>query len=675
MIRKIQKTSRGVGRSEDGSVLIIALGVIVLLFVVVVGIFYFAVDTKKNIVLADRYTKLKDAKSYAIEESKTRLMAYFDEEAKKIISEASNASNDSVIKTEVEQRMRLLTKMDPLGNEIKTPFFSSREFGVNQQYQFKVGVLDQVDVKKAEVYGSSETGGWSNLPSSQTSQEAKRITVPINIELVEKKGSSTIQHDFSSRFVYEVQWENVLTTLNPSLTRGVEFGQLDTWRNIFYNHYANGENGLISADTWTRLLYRGYRYQAKSQVAFDEVAYNSATGTYIFGKNGIKDSGVVDTKLTDTASAVTSRLTKTISGRGSLIIKDTGLNAVGKQTVTSDNMIAVVSDRKKVDTEFKGLNIKATTGMLLSRYDQKTTVKSSQVETPSWLITQTRKNNKVKETALLLDDATIKLGKSGAKFDYNSYFKKSGLSNPQLNKQWSDMLKGGLVIGSSVVELVNNTTITLGPESNFMLTNASIKENAKGEESFSYQTAYGDINAVIPNPPSILKIGAGTSIVQDVSGFSFIDAPKRNRRNSLSQGTAQSQDDWIDASISRNRIEIASDGKLALGMTGIEPFDLILAKNAEFSFYATSDTTFFDTSFIKAGEIKGKLIIYTWDTSTEIGNFLDSRGITYVRKSKASEAVNGEVTVITQPYTLGAGKLNVVRTFGYLVDVDFMKKK
>lgn len=101
MMRKIEKKSRGVVRSEDGSVLIIALGIIVLLFVVVVGIFYFAVDTQKNIVLADRYTKLKDAKSYAIEESKTRLMAYFDEEAKKIISEASNASNDSVIKTEV----------------------------------------------------------------------------------------------------------------------------------------------------------------------------------------------------------------------------------------------------------------------------------------------------------------------------------------------------------------------------------------------------------------------------------------------------------------------------------------------------------------------------------------------------------------------------------------------
>ncbi|MCJ1990390.1 hypothetical protein [Pseudolactococcus carnosus] len=675
MMRKIEKKSRGVVRSEDGSVLIIALGIIVLLFVVVVGIFYFAVDTQKNIVLADRYTKLKDAKSYAIEESKTRLMAYFDEEAKKIISEASNASNDSVIKTEVEQRMRLLTKMDPLGDKIKTPFFSSRAFGVNQQYQFKVGVLDQVDVKKAKVYGSSETGGWSNPSSSQTSQEAKRITVPINIELVEKKGNSTIQHDFSSRFVYEVQWENVPTTLNPSLTRGVEFGQLDTWRNIFYNHYANGENGLISADTWTRLLYRGYRYQAKKQVAFDEVAYNSATGTYVFGRNVFKDSGVVDTKLTDTASAVTSRLTKTISGGGSLIIEDTGLNAVGKQTVTSDNMIAVVSDRKKVDTEFKGLNIKATTGMLLSRYDQKTTVKSSQVETPSWLITQTRKKNKVKETALSLDDATIKLNKSGAKFDYNSYLKKSALSNPQLNKQWSDMLKGGLVIGSSVVELVNNTTITLGPESNFMLTNASIKENAKGEESFNYQSVYGSNGAVIPNPPSILKIGAGTSIVQDASGFSFIDAPKRNRRNSLSQGTGQSQDDWIDAAISKNRIEIASGGKLALGMTGIEPFDLKLAKDAEFSFYATSDTTFFDTSFIKAGEIKGKLIIYTWDTSAEIGNFLDSRGIKHVSKSKASEAVNGEVTVITQPYTLGAGKLNVVRTFGYLVDVDFMKKK
>lgn len=144
---------------------------------------------------------------------------------------------------------------------------------------------------------------------------------------------------------------------------------------------------------------------------------------------------------------------------------------------------------------------------------------------------------------------------------------------------------------------------------------------------------------------------------------------------STSEGIVQPQVDWIDASISRNRIEIASGGKLALGKTGIEPFDLKLAKDAEFSFYATSDTTLFDTSFIKTGTIKGKLIIYTWDTIAEIGKFLDNQGITYTARSSAAEAVNGEITVISINYMPGKGGLNVVRTFGYLVDVDFMKKK
>src|SRR5574337_587265 len=89
VIRNRYKKSQGIVQSEDGSVLLVALGIIVLLFVVVVGIFYFALDTQKNMVLADRFTKLKDAKSYAIEESKTRLMTYFDEETRKIIDAVS----------------------------------------------------------------------------------------------------------------------------------------------------------------------------------------------------------------------------------------------------------------------------------------------------------------------------------------------------------------------------------------------------------------------------------------------------------------------------------------------------------------------------------------------------------------------------------------------------------
>ena len=49
-IKTLQKMIRRAHPSEDGSVLLMALGLIVLLFVVITAIFYFALSTQKMIV-------------------------------------------------------------------------------------------------------------------------------------------------------------------------------------------------------------------------------------------------------------------------------------------------------------------------------------------------------------------------------------------------------------------------------------------------------------------------------------------------------------------------------------------------------------------------------------------------------------------------------------------------
>lgn len=667
-VKTLQKTIKKVDTSEDGSVLLLALGLIVLLFVVITAIFYFALSTQKMIVQADRYTKLKDAKSYAVEESKARLTTLFDKEITELLEDAHDKGKDSVLAQKINRLIGTLSSSSSSG-QMTQPFFSSKLFGASKQYRFDVGIVDQVKVDVTATYSGAETGGWSG--TKPRDQEARQIKVPVNIVVVEEKESQKIKHNVSTQFVYEVQWENESRTPTSQATQPLVFGQLDAWRNIFYTHYTNAENNMLSADTWARLLYRGYKYQSKNQVSFNETNYNQTpTDTYRFGYE--KNRSVVDTKLTK-ATTVTRQLSKNLIGEGSIIIKDVDLKSTSKKTVSADNMIAIINDDSSSDTEILNIDLTATTGMFLSSFNQKTRINSSQITTPSWLISQKRRGKNIKEAALVLDDATVKLDIAPTKFDYNRYLKTSTRLNPQLDKQWGDMLKGGLIIGSSVVELRNGTSITLGSQSNFMLTSAAIDESI-GEESFSYHNRVGVvIGATLPNLPSVLKIGKGARIIQAPSAISFIDVSKKSRRVSNSENSTQPKESWLDVSNERNRIEIASGGKLALGITGIEPFDLILEKDAEFSFYVTRDITLFDPTFIKEGKIAGKLIIYAENGGAELLECLKQSGIDYDLATDAAIAKNGRITVVKKNGNNRAA-FNVVRTFSYLVDVDFMKK-
>lgn len=667
-IKTLQKTIRRTHPSEDGSVLLLALGLIVLLFVVITAIFYFALSTQKMIVQSDRYTKLKDAKSYAVEESKARLTTLFDKEITKILEDAHDKGKDSVLAQNINRLISTLSSSSASGQMTK-PFFSSKLFGASKQYRFDVGIVDQVKVDVTAAYSGAETGGWSG--TKPRDQEARQIKVPVNIVVVEEKESQKIKHNVSTQFVYEVQWENESRTPTSQETQPLVFGQLDAWRNIFYPHYTNAENNMLSADTWARLLYRGYKYQSKNQVSFSETKYNQTSAdTYRFGDE--KNKSVVDTKLTKTTT-VTRQLSKNLIGEGSIIIKDVDLKSTSKKTVSADNMVAIINDDSSSDTEILNIDLTAATGMFLSSFNQKTRINSSQITTPSWLISQKRRGKNIKEAALVLDNATVKLDTAPTKFDYNRYLKTSTWPNPQLDKQWGDVLKGGLIIGSSVVDLRNGTSITLGPQSNFMLTSAAIDESI-GEESFSYHNRVGVvIGATLPNLPSVLKIGKGARIIQAPSALSFIDVSKKSRRVSNSENSTQPKESWLDVSNERNRIEIASGGKLALGITGIEPFDLILEKDAEFSFYVTRDITLFDPTFIKEGKIAGKLIIYAEAGGTELLECLKQSGINYDLATDATNARNGKVTVVTKNGN-NREAFNVVRTFSYLVDVDFMKK-
>lgn len=683
-MKKINKCIRHCHVAEEGSALLVVLGTIILLFVVVVGIFFFALDTQKKILLADRYTTLKDAKSYALEESKTRVSNYFDKEIRKIINEVRDPSDNNLVLAKVNKKIETLAKIATNG-EIDKSFFSSEQFGANKQYQFKVGIAPNALVEPGQVYSNAETGGWSAKPSTKGIQFAKRITIPIVVEVSEQKDTTYIKHSASSHLVYEVQWEE-RTTTRP-VNNAAEIEKLDTWRNIFYNHYTNGENGLISADTWTRLLYKGYKYQAKNQKPLDGNAYSGVPlgQNFVFG--GIKRKSLTDTKLTAGSTAIPAlsptepdnkNLTKNLIAKGSFIIQDVGLVGNLPDTlISADNILAITGSRRLDETRFKDIYGKANTGVLISRLNQKTTFQNSSIYAPSLLITQTRKSIKALDTGLLLDNTEFKTNAPTDKFDYSDYLKPSGLGNPQQHPRWKELLSGGLVIASSTVELKNNSTVELGTNSKFILTNAAIKEDAKGEESFSYQmthTSPGRPDATIPNPPSVLKIGDYSKVTQGSTDFSFIDAPKKDRRVSSSENGSQAQDDWLDASVARNTIDIGPSGELNLGITGIEPFNLKVAKDGIFSFYAPSDPSLLDPTFLKEGTIKGKVIIYVWHNDFDVRSHLLGAGISTKVKTRVEDANNGEVTIINVAGAQSGSRI-ILRTFSYMVDVDFKKQK
>ena len=681
-MKKIKKYLRHYHVTEEGSVLLVALGIIVLLFLIIAGIFFYALDTQKKILLADRYTTLKDAKSYALEESKTRLSKFLDKEIPQIINEVTNPSIDGDLVSKLKEKLAAVSTMESDG-QIQKPFFSSTSFGADKQYQFKVAASSDTRVEAGAVYGHEATGGWSQT-SSGGSQFAKRITIPITVEVVETKNGTPITHSASSHLVYEVQWSE--KSSKSSTNNAPEPGHLDAWRNIFYNHYTNGENGLISADTWTRLLYRGYKYPGKPPESATRSDYDAVDKfkTVLFG--GVNKQSLANIKLTDTSNFLpdltpqdlpNKSLQKELESRASFIIENVGLVAElrGSQ-IKAGNILAFTNTNTKSakPTRFKKISAYANTGIFIARPKQVTTFDECQVQTQSLFITQTRKD---KKEGLTFKDTKVFIGELKDRFDYSDYLKPVNLDNPQKHPRWSDMIKGGMVVAGSTVE-VNGSNILLGENSNFMLTNATIKEDAKGEESFSYQTSRSK-NAVLPNPPSVLKITDKSMVNQAANGLSFIDAPKKNRRQSSTENSSQAQDDWLDAEVGRNTIEIGEKSELNLGITGIEPFKLQLEIGGIFSFHAPSDPTLLDTTFLKnglkSGAIKGKVIIYESPGGFNVADYLKDVGITSVStKGSRAEAANGEVTIIE----VGSNKVksrNIIRTFSYMVDVDFKKTK
>ncbi len=683
-MQKIKNYLRHYHVTEEGSVLLVALGVIVLLFVIIAGIFFYALDTQKNILLADRYTTLKDAKSYALEESKTRLSKFLDQEIPQIINEVTNPSIDGDLVSKLKEKLDTVSTMESDG-QIKKPFFSSTSFGADKQYQFKVAASSATRVEAGSVYGHEVTGGWSDT-SSGGSQVAKRITIPITVEVVETKDGTPITHSASSHLVYEVQWSEKSTT--PSANNAPDPSNLDAWRNIFYTHYTNGENGLISADTWTRLLYRGYKYPGKTPQSANQIEYDGVAqhGLVLFG--GVNKHSLANIKLTDTSNFLpeltpkdlpNKSLVKNLESRASFIIEDIGLDAdLNELQIKAGNILAFTSSNLEKNARFNKIVAYANTGIFIARPKQVTTFDTCKVQTQSLFITQTRKDRK---EGLTFKGTEVSIGGLKDRFDYSDYLKPVSLDNPQKHPRWSDMMKGGMVVAGSTVEL-NRSKIKLGENSNFMLTNATIKEDAKGEESFSYQTSRSNSsssNAVFPNPPSVLKISNVSTVNQDANGLSFIDAPKKNRRQSSTENSSQVQDDWLDVEVGRNTIEIGEKSELNLGITGIEPFKLKLDKGGIFSFYAPSDPSLLDTTFLKnglkSGAIKGKVIIYERSGGFDVATYLKDNGITSVStKPIIDDAVNGEVTIIKASSSKAKSR-NIIRTFSYMVDVDFKKTK
>jgi hypothetical protein len=68
------------------------------------------------------------------------------------------------------------------------------------------------------------------------------------------------------------------------------------------------------------------------------------------------------------------------------------------------------------------------------------------------------------------------------------------------------------------------------------------------------------------------------------------------------------------------------------------------------------------------------VIIYVWHNDFDVRAHLLGAGIKTKVKTKIEDANNGEVTLINAIGTQ-SGSRNVLRTFSYMVDVDFKKKK
>ncbi|MFS7261458.1 hypothetical protein AB6887_02335 [Carnobacterium divergens] len=658
------------GKDESGYVLLYALGAIVLISILIGGIFLVARTIFFQVDKVDQFKRVKEVEEYALQDGTTQIQKEIELYLAGL--ETIDFGNDVSI----------------ISRDIDTLFASFERYesgiGSNKQFSYKT-TINKISKEKITPYVLTTLNGsygWEKDTSMMNSTKATNaeLTFEIKTEVSEQqKGGDSKTSIAKASYVYEIQWNDI--------DIADELNELDVWRNVVYSYYLPNSAGYLSADEWMRKMNILYRFN-NTQSVFNFTDYDNTT-SYVEGYSNGHIIDITDGKVlnfTSTGKAIRSTLTF----EGSLLFEN-GIALEGSTSSSKlvvNNLFSLRRNNASSKNSIQTLDIVANNGTYIDFAGQEGYLaideQDASFSTSGLLINHTPTVGSIENGGVVFGSGqlAVQTQPDTHNFSFANYSSSASSKSPK-DSYWNEFVKGSAVIASSNfyagplnistdIQSTEDDFRQINIDGNFLLTNAML-DSEKGEEGFSY---FQDSAINIPNSPSTLSLDGRNTRFQ-VAGKSFIDAPKTERRKSLTETTENvtkfygDKKDW-------NSITLKNGAVMDLGYVGIEPFTLSISEDSIFSAKVLPELAFFDTSFlansVSEGTLKGKVILQTFNQkdADDLKAELESQKIPVSVVTENEKAENAEVTIVKPSNSAGSGTSQIIsRTFNYLNEINY----
>ncbi|TFJ45360.1 hypothetical protein CKN80_06755 [Carnobacterium divergens] len=658
------------GKDESGYVLLYALGAIVLISILIGGIFLVARTIFFQVDKVDQFKRVKEVEEYALQDGTTQIQKEIELYLAGL--ETIDFGNDVSI----------------ISRDIDTLFASFERYesgiGSNKQFSYKT-TINKISKEKITPYVLTTLNGsygWEKDTSMMNSTKATNaeLTFEIKTEVSEQqKGGDSKTSIAKASYVYEIQWNDI--------DIADELNELDVWRNVVYSYYLPNSAGYLSADEWMRKMNILYRFN-NTQSVFNFTDYDNTT-SYVEGYSNGHIIDITDGKVlnfTSTGKAIRSTLTF----EGSLLFEN-GIALEGSTSSSKlvvNNLFSLRRNNASSKNSIQTLDIVANNGTYIDFAGQEGYLaideQDASFSTSGLLINHTPTVGSIENGGVVFGSGqlAVQTQPDTHNFSFANYSSSASSKSPK-DSYWNEFVKGSAVIASSNfyagplnistdIQSTEDDFRQINIDGNFLLTNAML-DSEKGEEGFSY---FQDSAINIPNSPSTLSLDGRNTRFQ-VAGKSFIDAPKTERRKSLTETTENvtkfygDKKDW-------NSITLKNGAVMDLGYVGIEPFTLSISEDSIFLAKVLPELAFFDTSFlansVSEGTLKGKVILQTFNQkdADDLKAELESQKIPVSVVTENEKAENAEVTIVKPSNSAGSGTSQIIsRTFNYLNEINY----
>ncbi|WP_206911340.1 hypothetical protein IGL98_001984 [Enterococcus sp. DIV0840] len=409
---------------EAGYALLYALGAILIVSLVMMGIFLKARKNFLQINAVDQLAKMKDVKEYALQEASMTI--------KKTIETKLSGNIELGLDKTV-----LTNKMSEVTNELKNQPIKKSNIGKQHDFSYTVKVSNPtVSIINPYKFISenSDASGWIPMDASDSKEGIVNTNTTFQLEVkVEQTGKNGQKKKASSKgdYVYEFQW-----------TQGQQDAatlKLDAWRYVYYQPSLADGDELITADTWIRKMDRIYRYQSNQPLFPYSEYFNNYETSYGRSNNFLVD--LQDGTFLNFWKGTNSVIYKDLNIAGSFLLKN-GVLLSGKKSIIAKNIMALRNDENLTQeiNAIKNLNIRADVGVYVNIDVSNSTNKNAgfyvdndsyEIKTPNLLVNNTGSAKTDQGFFLTKGEITLEKETTGnPSINFGEYASDAKINNP-----------------------------------------------------------------------------------------------------------------------------------------------------------------------------------------------------------------------------------------------------